>query len=109
MNAREFVEQNMYSVVRLAMKELIEYIQTSGELEKYWSAVDQQNNDARKAARKVEKERKRIEMGSDYNSSDEEIKNTGFGKEELEDSWDNSNSNSSEYEDYGSVADRSEL
>ena len=31
----------MYSEIKLAMKELIEYIQVSGELEKYWSAVDQ--------------------------------------------------------------------
>lgn len=40
------------------MKNLIEYIQTSGELEKYWTEVDQQNNEARKAARKLEKARK---------------------------------------------------
>ena len=89
------------------MKELIDYIQTSGELEKYWSAVDQQNNDARKAARRVEKERKKIEMASDYQTSDEDNKHTGFGRQELaEDSWDKSSSESSgEYDDYGSQLD----
>ena len=42
------------------MKNLIQHIQTSGELDKYWTAVDLQNNDARKAARKLERERKKI-------------------------------------------------
>ena len=40
------------------MKNLLNHIQTSGELNKYWSAVDKLNDEARKAARKVERERK---------------------------------------------------
>ncbi len=30
----------MFADVKIAMKNLIDYIQTSGELEKYWTAVD---------------------------------------------------------------------
>ena len=56
------------------MKNLLNHIQTSGELNKYWSAVDKLNDEARKAARKVERERKRIAMGSDYESSEDERK-----------------------------------
>jgi len=54
------------------MKDLLSHIQTSGELSKYWNAVDKENDEARKAARRVERERKRVEMGSDYQSSDGE-------------------------------------
>ncbi|CDW89150.1 UNKNOWN [Stylonychia lemnae] len=59
--------------VRVAMKSLLDYIQgDSGELEKYWSIVEKQNDDARRAARRLEKERRRLEMGSDYESSEGE-------------------------------------
>ena len=89
----------MFKDVKVAMKNLIDYIQTSGELEKYWTEVDQQNNDARKAARKLEKERKKIEMGSDFDDSDPEA--GGFAVIVEEDSWDRSSSD--EYDDeYGS-------
>jgi hypothetical protein len=55
------------------LKQLLEHIQTCGELNRYWSAVDKQNDEARKAARRVERERKRLEMGSEYNDSSEEV------------------------------------
>eukprot|EP00347_Sterkiella_histriomuscorum_P016299 403353717 len=55
------------------MKQLLDYIQgDSGELDKYWSIVEKQNDDARRAARRLEKERRRLEMGSDYESSEGE-------------------------------------
>ena len=54
------------------MKDLLHHIQSSGELNKYWNAVDKQNNDARKAAKKAYRETKRIEMASDYASNDSE-------------------------------------
>ena len=59
----------MFPEVRIALKKLLEHIQVSGELNKYWNAVDKQNDEARKAARRVERERKRVEMGSEYQSS----------------------------------------
>jgi hypothetical protein len=54
------------------MEELLDYIHESGELERYWSVVEKQNEEARKAARRLEKERRKLEMGSDYETSSEE-------------------------------------
>ena len=54
------------------MKELLVHIQSSGELSKYWSQVDKQNFEARKAAKKLDRQRRRIWMGSEYESSDGE-------------------------------------
>mmetsp|Transcript_17741 Transcript_17741/g.30040 ORF Transcript_17741/g.30040 Transcript_17741/m.30040 type:complete len:216 (-) Transcript_17741:20-667(-) len=48
---------------------MLTHIQNSGELNKYWNTVDKQNDEARRAARRVERERKRLEMGSEYQSS----------------------------------------
>ena len=39
-NAKDYLEGNIFSDVRVAMKELLDYIQTSGELEKYWNIVE---------------------------------------------------------------------
>jgi hypothetical protein len=65
--------------------------------------VDQQNTEARKAARKLEKERMKIQMGSDFEDSDPENQGTFAKIEKEEDSWDNSSSD--EYdEEYGSEA-----
>ena len=73
------------------MKDLLTHIQTSGELAKYWNAVDKENDEARKAARRVERERKRVEMGSDYESSEGEREETKLEIERLRKemvSWD---------------------
>ena len=54
------------------MNHLIEHITATGELEKFWNAVDKENDIARYEARKLERQRKRIEMGDEYQESDEE-------------------------------------
>ena len=54
------------------MKQLLDHIQESGELERYWTIVEKENEEARRAARKLEKERRRLEMGSDYEMSADE-------------------------------------
>lgn len=71
-NARPYLEENLFPELRKVMKDLLHHIQSSGELNKYWNAVDKQNNDARKAAKKAYRETKRIEMASDYQSSEGE-------------------------------------
>ena len=76
---------------------MLEHIQVSGELNKYWNAVDKQNDEARKAARRVERERKRVEMGSEYESSSDGEKNQNE-KAEPEDSWSES---SDQFDEYG--------
>ena len=66
------------------MKSLLEYIQgESGELDKYWNIVEKQNDDARKAARRLEKERRKLEMGSDYESSDNEQQKQEYYTEDV--------------------------
>ena len=88
------------------MKELITHIQESGELDKYWLKVDNINIQARKEARKLEKQRKKILMGDEYVSS-------GGSEEEKEnsvDSWDQSSNSEDEREsDYGSQDNESQL
>lgn len=76
--ARPYLEKELFPEVRVALKNLLEHIQSSGELNKYWNAVDKQNDEARKAARRVERERKRVEMGSEYESSSEGEKDKNF-------------------------------
>ena len=71
-NTKEYLDENLFGIVRKAMRNVLNYTQTSGELDKYWLAVDKKNEVARKAARRVERERKRVEIGSAYQSSDEE-------------------------------------
>ena len=71
-NAKDYLEGQIFGDVRAAMKELLDHIQTSGELDRYWKVVEKQNDEARRAARRLEKERRRLEMGSDYESSGNE-------------------------------------
>ena len=72
MNTREYLEGKVFGDVRVAMRRLLDHIQESGELERYWNIVEKENEEARKAARKLEKERRRLEMGSDYEMSADE-------------------------------------
>lgn len=92
-NARNFLEDNLFPDLRNALKDLLSHIQTSGELTKYWSAVDKQNADARKAAKKVERCRRRIWMGSEYESSEGE-------REELAEELDIQRKEDAEFEEY---------
>ena len=46
--------------------------------------MDQRNKDARLAARRKDRERRRIEMGSQYETSDEEKEEAGRGRREVE-------------------------
>ena len=48
-------------------------VHKNGELEKYWSAIEKKNSSARRAAIKLEKMKKRLEMGSDYEDSGNEM------------------------------------
>ena len=73
--------------MRLSLNELIDLIQENGELEKYWVVVEKENEAARRNARKQSRDRKRLEMGSDYESSgheDEEAHSaeSDYGEEE---------------------------
>lgn len=71
-SARPYLKQHLFPAVNSALLQLLDHIQTSGELSRYWSTVDKLNEEARRAARKLERRRKRIEMGSDYQTSEGE-------------------------------------
>jgi hypothetical protein len=75
---------------------LLSTINDNGELEKYWAEVEKKNEEARRAARRLEKERKRLEMGSDYETTgstdedgpgdyeDDDLDSDDYGSEEGE-------------------------
>ena len=72
MTTRSYLENKVFADVRIAMRKLLDHIQDSGELERYWTIVEKENEEARKAARRLEKERRRLEMGSDFEMSEDE-------------------------------------
>ena len=72
MNTREYLDSKVFGDVRVGMRKLLDHIQESGELERYWIIVEKENEEARRAARRLEKERRRLEMGSDYEMSEDE-------------------------------------
>ncbi len=72
MNTREYLDTKVFTDVRVGMRKLLDHIQESGELERYWTIVEKENEEARRAARRLEKERRRLEMGSDYEMSEDE-------------------------------------
>ncbi len=48
-------------------------ISENGELEKFWTTIEKKSSSARRAAHKLEKLKRKLEMGSDYeDSSDNE-------------------------------------
>ena len=68
-NVRSFLEGNLFPDLREGLKQLVDEIHDNGELDKYWAEAEKKNEVARRAARKLEKERKRLEMGSDYKTT----------------------------------------
>ena len=68
-NVRSFLEGNLFPNLREGLKRLVDEIHDNGELEKYWAEAEKKNEIARRAARKLEKERKRLEMGSEYKTT----------------------------------------
>ena len=49
------------------------HAEANKELAKYWKQVEEVNENARNETKKIEKERKKLEMGSDYESEPEEF------------------------------------
>ena len=39
-NAKEYLNNNVFADVRVVMKQLLEHLQSSGELERYWSVME---------------------------------------------------------------------
>ena len=98
MNTREYLDGKVFGEVRVAMRKLLDHIQESGELERYWIIVEKENEEARRAARRLEKERRRLEMGSDYEMSEDE-------QDEVQNSSNKKGSNGKKRDDYDSDED----
>ena len=62
----KYLQKKAYPQLKQALLEFITIIHENGELEKHWSKVEKQNFYARKAASKLDKLQKKLEMGSDY-------------------------------------------
>ena len=69
---RNYVEQSLNKDIKQAMNLLVEHINQTGELERYYKSVILVNNQKKIEARREEKERKKIEMGSAYDLSEDE-------------------------------------
>ena len=61
LNARPYLEENVLPDLRECIKDLLRYVQQSGELDRYWVAVEKLNRLAKRRAREVEVDRKRID------------------------------------------------
>ena len=99
MNTREYLDSKVFGDVRVGMRKLLDHIQESGELERYWIIVEKENEEARRAARRLEKERRRLEMGSDYEMSEDEE------DQEVQNSSAKKGSNGKKRDDYDSDED----
>ncbi len=71
LNTTPHLEEVILNDLRESLKELLSYIKNSGQLEKYWAKIDQRNDLLRADAKKKRRERKKIEIGSAFNSEDE--------------------------------------
>ena len=68
--AQRYLEEKIYPDLTTSLNMLLDHVQKSGELAKYWKLIEDKSEEARKEARRVDKERKKLEMGSDYESSE---------------------------------------
>ena len=79
---------------------MVDEIHDNGELDKYWLDAEKKNEQARRAARKLEKERKRLELGSAYETtgSTDEDPWANVDGSDFEDEWEEEESEYSEDE-----------
>mmetsp|Transcript_11790 Transcript_11790/g.11725 ORF Transcript_11790/g.11725 Transcript_11790/m.11725 type:complete len:89 (-) Transcript_11790:259-525(-) len=67
-----YLEKHAYPDIKMALQEFIAIIHENGELEKHWATVEKKSYQARRAANRLEKLQKKLEMGSDYEDSGNE-------------------------------------
>mmetsp|Transcript_27932 Transcript_27932/g.24706 ORF Transcript_27932/g.24706 Transcript_27932/m.24706 type:complete len:178 (+) Transcript_27932:11-544(+) len=84
---RKFLEDKLFPNLRVGLQELVDMIHDNGELDIYWEEVEKKNEEARRAARRLDKERKRLEMGSDYEDTVSEEDQSHIDEEGEEGEW----------------------
>merc|ERR1712060_62519 len=97
-SAKEYLQQNVFPKLEVALNNLLETIEKNGEFEKYVIMLTDREEREHRALRRRERERDRLKMGDDYQSDNE----SEDVKEEEED-YD------SEDSEYDSEANASEL
>ena len=65
---------NVQAEIRLCLRELLSYAQQHGQIEKYWKEIQDKNELKRADARKQQRERNRLMHGSQYMTSEEDIR-----------------------------------
>ena len=69
---RPFMDQKTLPDLRLSLKELLEQIVVNRDLERHWQSKERENQKLINRARRDERDRKRLEQGSAYQSADED-------------------------------------
>ena len=102
-NIRPVLEEKMLPDLRLSVKELLKEIIVNKELDRHWMTKERENARLHRATRRAEIDRKRLEMGSEYETDEEEKKIIA----ELKDSEEESDSyyDDEDYDDEGESED----
>ena len=101
MTAKSYMIDHLCPTLNIVLNDLVNTIEKNGEFERYVDMLEERQEKAQKELRKREKERRRLEMGDDYDSAEEERK---FGPNEHsseESSSSSSSSSESEHENKG--------
>ena len=70
--ARDFLSTQVYPILDRAMNDLLIKIEQNGEFERYVDMLQERQVNAQKELKKREVERRKLEMGDDYESNDED-------------------------------------
>ncbi len=68
--AKYYLEQNIFPLLEVSLNSLLETIEKNGEFEKYVEMLAERQDREQKDLRRREKDRKKLQLGDDYNSSE---------------------------------------
>ncbi|CDW78107.1 UNKNOWN [Stylonychia lemnae] len=91
--AKSFLQQNVFPKLEQSIELLLETIQRNGEFDKYVEKLAEKQDALQKEMRRRERDRKKLEMGEEYESSEQS---------RFDNSDDSSGFNSSDDSDYDS-------
>ena len=109
-NVEKYLEDEVFCQIWGAMKRLLETVSENGELYKHWTQVEKQNAHARKLARRIAMQQKKLEEGSDFQSTSsmydsvydsDDLEDMEEEEEEEEEEEDEDDVEGAEYDSYG--------
>ena len=71
--AKDYLDEKIYKNLEKSMSELLQTIEKNGEFEKYVTKLADRYEREQRAIRRRAREAKRIEMGDEYETSEEEF------------------------------------